>query len=728
MTTTPFHAVTDTADRIESYYEQHAEEQLEEASRGERDTIEIDCTELHAFDGALYESVFENCDYDAVVNRFREVAVDYPREDFTEAFDGKEKESVISSSFDSEDDEDTAGESEKEDEPRFDVPDDVDISLMNFPAEARVEIGEPRTDTLNRLIAVRGVVRQASAPKTLVKTAVWECQRCGTHHSVPVEIGNMKQPGVCSNCDIKSVAWERVTAEENHVDFQEIHLQEEPGDAVDESSPRTMTIRIEGTELVDSAQTGERVEVRGVMERIPDDDATLIDGIVRMVDIDSEREDFESLEISDEEAAEFEKLASRRDMEELCVESLGAGDVIGEEQLKQAIVYQLFGGVSHFVDHPDRKTQAGEIHLALIGDPGTSKSTLAEAARDVSPRSVKAAGKGMSTAGMTASATKKEIAGSQEWTLEAGALVLADKGIITIDELDKADDEVQMSLHEALSDQEVSISKAGINVSLPTRVSAMMIANPEYGRFDPLEPKVDQFNLDSALLDRADMVFPLVDEADEDKDGKIARHNLSVGMEGDGSGEVSDGAEAAGLIVDGLLTTESFRRYISYAKSEYEPTMTEAARDELENFYVSIRRNHDDGDVSMSARATDTLRKLAEARARMQLREKITLEDAESVIKMYNEMYKSLGMDPVNDEYRASIADGTRGASERESTKDAIRTAINGLSDYSSGEFATRGEVIEAVESDEEVDAVIDKMLDSGSLYRPEEDTLRTTN
>jgi replicative DNA helicase Mcm len=723
MTTAPYQNVPNKAERIASYYEQHGEAQLEQVTRGERDTIEIDCTELHEFDPALFDSLCSEGSYRDVVERFQRAAVKYSVDDrLTKAFSDEEAPNLILDSIGSDDDQEES-DGEDEEELRLDVPNDVDVALVNFPPEARIEIGEPRTEDFGRLIAIRGVVRQVSSPRTLVKYAVWECQRCGTFHTVPVEHETIQKPSECEACG-RTVPWARNTSNEQRVDYQEIHLQEEPGEAVDQSNPRTMTIRIEGTELIDATRPGERVEVRGVMEEdLSDEKAVIIDGYVSAADIDTESEDYESLEIDEEEATQFEAMSDRVNVEQLCVDSL-APDVYGEEMPKRAIVYQLFGGVSHFVDSSERDTKAGEIHLAFIGDPGTVKSTLASAARRVSPRSVKAVGKGMTAAGMTASAIQKEIAGSQEWTLQAGALVLADKGVITIDELDKANEEVQKSLHEALSDQEVSVSKASINVSLPTRVSALMIANPKHGRFDEFEPVAEQFNLDSALLDRADMVLSFVDEPDQELDRKIARQNLSYGMAGDGSEDVPDDVGALDLTADGLLTTESFRRYVAYAKREYEPTMTAEARDTLEDFYATIRALSSEGDVSLSARAIDSLRKFAEARARMQLRDEITLEDAESVVEMYMEMYKDMGVDPDSGQFSASVADGTRGASKRENTKDAIRTAINELSDFSTGDLATREEVIEAVDSEEDVDSVIDKLLNNGSLYQPETDTL----
>lgn len=706
--TTPFDKITDKTARIVSYYQQHEEAQLEAVAAGEEDHIEIDCTVLREHDEGLYRFVENYYAGDEAGMWFREAAENYPQ-----------------------DSSDNAGEygiQQYDPDGSWDVPTTLPVQFRNVPEDSRVDIGEPQTDDLGKLVSIRGVVRQVSAPKTLTKKAVWECQRCGVQHTVRVEIGDMKKPNECEACEVKSVPWRRLPDQEDRVDYQEIKLQEEPGEAVDQSNPRTMTVRVEGTELTDVAQPGERVEISGLLqEDMSDQMAVIIDSYVQAVDIETEREDYESLEISEEEAEHFEAMAARMDVEELCVGSL-APDVYGEEMAKRAIVYQLFGGVTHYADSRERSTKAGQIHLAFIGDPGTTKSTLAAAARRVSPRSVKAVGKGMTAAGMTASAVQREIAGSQEWTLEAGALVLGDKGLVTIDELDKANEEVQKALHEALSDQEVSVSKASINVSLPTRVSALMIANPKYGRFDEFEAVTDQFDLDSALLDRADMTLSFVDEPDESLDAKIARQNLSYGMTGDGSGGVADTVGAVDLTDDGLLTTESFRRYVAYAKRTYDPVMTEDARDKLEDFYVSIRSLSSDGDVSLSARAIDSLRKFAEARARMQLREEITLSDADAVVEMYMEMYRDMGVDPESGVFSATRSEGTSGASSREQARDAIRAAIDDLADPSAGDFPARDVIVGAVESEEDVGYVIDRMLDSGDLYQPASDTLATTS
>lgn len=706
--TNPFTGIPDAEGRITEYIQQRQGDDVEALARGDTKVFELDCEALEQYDEYLAQYILHNpSSWDS----------SFWVPSFTHYVDTCEK-------LDGDDDWKVDEVDWPDDWPG--LPEAVDVTLVNLPESALMDIGEPRTDRLGEYVKIRGVVRQLSSPTTKTKQAVFECQRCGTTHRIPVRGDEVESPYECEGCEMQG-PWRRMTSDEKRVDYQEMHIQEEPSEATDTSNPREMTVKIEGTDLTDSAVPGDRVEVSGhLKEELEDDNAVLADSSMKAIDIESEEDDFESMELTDDEIQEFEELSERDDLLEVLTKTL-APDIYGHELPKKALLYQLFGGVTRFADEPNREIKSGEIHQAWVGDPGSGKSKLAAQGRRVAPRSVKSVGKGASEAGMTAAAVRKEIAGSTEWTLEAGALVLADKGFITIDELDKMGEEVQASLNEALADREVSIDKAGISTTLRTRPSALMIANPVYSRFDPYEALIDQFGLEDSLLDRADMVITFQDIPDAEADAAIADSML----EGCCVGSQSEGAMVAdGSIVgdDGMLAVETMQKYIAYARREYRPDLSEDAYEKIKDFYLTIRDLSDDDTVAVSARALGALRRFSEARARMRLSDVVSVEDADAVIEMFMESYKELGIDPDTDRFDADRYAGRSGSSERERQRDLIveKTKALGSADYGAPEEEVVEEIVEEYDYDEAtIGHVIHKMLKQGDLYSPEKDELR---
>ncbi|WP_128226312.1 minichromosome maintenance protein MCM [Halobacteriaceae bacterium SHR40] len=709
---TPFDKVMDKTERIIEYIQNCQESDMEAIARGDTNKFSVDCGDVEHYDAALWHFMKHNPGSGGWEMWWKEAVRCYVEN---------------CEEFESDDDWDIDEVDWPDDwEGTPDNSDDIDVTLVNVPDSVLMDIGEPRTDRLGEIVKIRGVVRQLSSPKTKTKQAIFECQRCGTTHRVPVRGDKVQSPYECEKCEKKG-PWRRMTDTEKYVDYQELHVQEEPGEATDTSNPREMTVKIEGTDLTDSAVPGDRVEVTGNLKKeLEDDNAVLIDSSMEAQSIESEDHDFESMELTDEEIQEFEELSERDDLLEVLTKTL-APDIYGYELPKKALLYQLFGGVTRFKDEPNREIKSGEIHQAWVGDPGSGKSKLAAQGRRVAPRSVKSVGKGASEAGMTVAAVRKEIAGSTEWTLEAGALVLADKGFITIDELDKMGEEVQASLNEALADREVSIDKAGISTTLRTRPSALMIANPVYSRFDPYEALIDQFGLEDSLLDRADMVITFQDIPDAEADAAIADSML----EGCCVDSQSEGAVVAdGSIVgdDGMLAVETMQKYIAYARREYRPDLSEDAYERIKDFYLTIRDLSDDDTVAVSARALGALRRFSEARARMRLSDVVSVEDAAAVIEMFMESYKELGIDPDSGKFDADRYAGRSGSSDREYQRELIVEKTKELGARDSG--APEEEVIEEIVEEHDYDEatighVIHNMLKQGDLYNPEKDELR---
>lgn len=311
----------------------------------------------------------------------------------------------------------------------------------------------------------------------------------------------------------------------------------------------------------------------------------------------------------------------------------------------------------------------------------------------------------------TASVVKDEFL--KGWALEAGALALANNGSIYIDELDKMDEEDTSALHEGLEQQQISFSKANIQATLLTRTSALAAANPKLGRFDPYQPIAAQINLPPALINRFDLIFPMRDIPDEQIDTKIASHILDVHQNKDG-----------GFIPD--IDSKLIKKYVSFAKKRVFPKLTEGAKDEIRNFYVSLR-NSGSGDknevkpIPISARQLEALIRLSEASARVRLSEKITKDDARRAIRILKKCLEKVGIDPETG--KIDIDRITTGITTSQRGKIiTVREVIN--------EFDKNGVKTIPVEDiinvckdkgmdESKIEDIIDKMKKEGEIFQP---------
>ena len=251
-----------------------------------------------------------------------------------------------------------------------------------------------------------------------------------------------------------------------------------------------------------------------------------------------------------------------------------------------------------------------------------------------------------SAAGLTAAAVQ-DSAAEGRWTLEAGALALADLGLAAIDEFDKMNENDRSSMHEAMEQQRISVSKAGINATLSTRCAILAAANPKDGRFEPVSevPFTKQINLKPALISRFDVIWLLTDQPKAEHDLMIADHimknreNSTPEVLIDQGSEVDPSKVAGSSGMDekeGIINRELIRKYVAYAKRTIHPVLTDEARSALTEFYVETRRKGGESNdsISISARAIEGLYRLAQASARVRLSKEATIEDAERSIRI----------------------------------------------------------------------------------------------
>uniref|UniRef100_A0A0E0A0D7 DNA helicase n=1 Tax=Oryza glumipatula TaxID=40148 RepID=A0A0E0A0D7_9ORYZ len=336
--------------------------------------------------------------------------------------------------------------------------------------------------------------------------------------------------------------------------------------------------------------------------------------------------------------------------------------IYGHELVKAGITLALFGGVQkHSIDQ-NKVPVRGDIHAVVVGDPGLGKSQLLQAAAAVSPRGIYVCGNTTTNAGLTVAVVKDSM--SNDYAFEAGAMVLADRGICCIDEFDKMSAEHQ-ALLEAMEQQCVSVAKAGLVASLSARTSVLAAANPVGGHYDRAKTVNENLKMSAALLSRFDLVFILLDKPDELLDKRVSDHIIALHSNDGGpftankrirtvpqfNASTEFGVGRTSLASRLRLHPEKdkdfcplpgplLRKYISYARSHVNPriSMPSPAADSLQKFYLDLRKQSDSADgTPITARQLESLVRLAEARARVDLREEVTLEDAKEVIDIMTE-------------------------------------------------------------------------------------------
>jgi len=278
---------------------------------------------------------------------------------------------------------------------------------------------------------------------------------------------------------------------------------------------------------------------------------------------------YEEFEINEEDEKQIQELAAEPKLFQKLRESVAPG-IWGYEEVKEALVLQMFGGVRKIGE--DGSTYRGDIHLFLIGDPGVAKSVTLKFISDIAPKGRYIVGKAATGAGITATVVKDEFL--KGWSLEAGAMVLANKGIICIDEIEKMDATDRSAMHEALEQQTVTISKANVQATLKAETSVLAAGNPKFGRFEPTQPISQQIDLPPALINRFDIIFILRDLPNAKQDEAIASHVLKMHQH---KGQKSE------------IDRELFRKYVAYAKQKIEPKLTDEAFDEIKGYYVRLR-------------------------------------------------------------------------------------------------------------------------------------------
>ncbi|PKI59468.1 hypothetical protein CRG98_020099 [Punica granatum] len=490
---------------------------------------------------------------------------------------------------------------------------------------------------IEKMVSLKGMIIRCSPIIPEIREAVFRCLVCGFYSDpVRVERGKILEPTRClkDECAAKN-SMSLVHNRCSFADKQIVRLQETPDEIPEGGTPHTVSLLMHD-KLVDAGKPGDRVEVTGIYRAM----SVRVSPIHRTVKslfktyIDclhiKKTNNSRMLANSIEEDAPFDehmveqlkKLSEQPDIYDRLTRSM-APNIWELEDVKKGLLCQLFGG--NALTLPSGASFRGDINILLVGDPGTSKSQLLQYIHKLSPRGIYTSGKGSSAVGLTAYVSKDPETG--ETVLESGALVLSDKGICCIDEFDKMSDSARSMLHEVMEQQTVSIAKAGIIATLNARTSVLACANPSGSRYNPRLSVIDNIHLPPTLLSRFDLIYLILDKPNEQTDRRLAKHIVALHFENPESAQQD------------VLDLHTLTSYVSYARKNIHPKISDEAAEELTRGYVEMRRRGNfPGSskkvITATPRQIESVIRLSEALARIRFSEWVEKHDVMEAFRL----------------------------------------------------------------------------------------------
>ncbi|BGP26260.1 minichromosome maintenance protein 5 [Rhodotorula toruloides] len=550
----------------------------------------------------------------------------------------------------------TAAGAEERQERQKAVP---EIQLQLRSGSRLMQFRELGATNISRLVRLPGIVISASVLSSRAIRLHLTCKSCRHVTTMDVQGGFSgfqlprkciapAPPGEAKDCPLDPyvIVHDKCT----FVDQQTIKLQEAPDMVPVGELPRHLILSADRY-LTGKVVPGSRVIATGIYSTFQsgksrrDTPVALRTPYLRILGLEVDREGAGGQGIRNftaEEEEEFEKLGKQPDIYEKFARSI-APSIFGNADIKKAIACLLFGGSKKVL--PDGMRLRGDINVLLLGDPGTAKSQLLKFVEKVSPIAVYTSGKGSSAAGLTASVQRDPQ--SREFYLEGGAMVLADGGVVCIDEFDKMRDEDRVAIHEAMEQQTISIAKAGITTILNSRTSVFAAANPVFGRYDDMKTPADNIDFATTILSRFDMIFLVKDEHNEARDATIAKHVMNLHM---------NRATEQGVV--GEIDIETMKRYVSYCKARRAPRLSSDAAQKLSSHFVALRKqvqqlerdNNERSSIPITVRQLEAIIRISESLAKIELKTEVLDSHVDEAIRLF----KFSTMDAV----RAGNVDG----------------------------------------------------------------------
>ncbi|MFH0836674.1 MAG: minichromosome maintenance protein MCM [Candidatus Aenigmatarchaeota archaeon] len=593
--------------------------------------------------------------------------------------------------------------------------DRIKIRIRNLPEKRLIRLRNLRAEHIGKLMSTDVIVKSATEIKPQVYEIVYSCPECANRILVSQDDSTfIQKPSVCV-CGFRG---DFEVVERKMYDFRWLRGVE-PFEITTGEQPSEIMLLVKEDLTTPKMQRktdpGNRIRVVGILKEVPKrikgKVTTILNTHIEVNHFESSKAELDELELTEEDVAKILEMSRDPGIYEKLRASIAPG-IYGFGEIKESIALQLFGGVPHIL--PDGTRIRGNIHILLTGDPGVGKSVMLKLVSTIVPRGRYVSGSGVSGVGLTASVRKDEVLGS--WVLEAGALILCNKGLIAIDEFDKMSKDDQIAMHEATSIETVSIAKASIVATLPAQTAVLAGANPKYGRFEQYKGILEQVDIPDTLLSRFDLKFALKDIPDRMSDERMADHIIT--------------SRILPETVIPVISLDLLRKYIAYARRIEHVELTKEAADMLKNFYVEMRNSNPEGTVvSITLRQYEALLRLAEASAKIRLDTKVGVDDAKRSIRLMKYSLMQLGFD--EDTGRIDIDKLESGISSKQRSKiRIIQDIITELQKESGKEIAISD--IEAQAEDQGVEAekvreVIRKLKEEGIIFEPKPGYIKRT-
>ena len=580
----------------------------------------------------------------------------------------------------------------------------INVRVKDLPETRNIRIRDIRSNHIGKLIEVEGIIKISSEVRPVVTEVLYYHTECGGRFWYKSVNFKLEKPVICEIC--RRPGGKFVELDKKTIDVQRL-LIEEPPDQIEKGEQPAQLVVILTEDLCEPRMErrtipGNRVKVVGIVESIQTQKGkAIMDIILDAVYIEPLEKDIEDVEIFEEDLIKIREIAKSGDALSILAKSI-APYIHGKqyEHIKKAIVLQLVGGVKKI--HPEGGRSRGDIHILLVGDPGTGKSQTLKYVADIAPKGRYVVGTTASSVGLTASVRRDDIL-KGGWVLEAGALVLASGGIVCIDELDKIPKEEIATLHEAMEQQTVTVDKANIHATLKAETSILSAANPKFGRWDKMKSIVDQIDLPPQIINRFDLIFVLKDEPDEELDNIV----------------VSGVLESLSKPSQSILPKELLRKYILYAKKII-PEWTEEAKNRVREFYLTLRKlAKNQPTIPITARQLQSLIRLAEASARVRLSKKVTEEDVEIAKDLLMKSLREVGINPETQTIDIDIIVSGVSSTQRERISKVYDIIKDLQKDFPNG--VPYEEILNlAIEQgidEKKVKETIERLLKEGEIY-----------
>ncbi|RAK99102.1 MCM DNA helicase complex subunit MCM3 [Aspergillus ibericus CBS 121593] len=643
----------------------------------------------------------------------------------------------------------------------------------------------PRTlgsSHLNRMISLEGIVTKCSLVRPKVIQSVHWSERGQKFLTRKYVDATMTASGATSMSIYPQEDDEKnplVTEYgfSTYMDHQTISIQEMPERAPAGQLPRSVDVIVDD-DLVDRAKPGDRIQLVGIYRSLGNRNASSTSATFRTLVLANNIIQLSSKSgggiaqatITDTDIRNINKVSKKKGVFELLSHSL-APSIYGHDYIKKAILLMLLGGMEKNLDNGTHLR--GDINILMVGDPSTAKSQLLRFVLNTAPLAIATTGRGSSGVGLTAAVTSDKETGERR--LEAGAMVLGDRGVVCIDEFDKMSDVDRVAIHEVMEQQTVTIAKAGIHTSLNARCSVLAAANPIYGQYDPHKDPHKNIALPDSLLSRFDLLFVVTDDIEDSRDRMVSEHvlrmhryrqpgmeegapvreqlhqTLGVGLEDtQDSNQPTDVYEKFNVMLHAgmanmsrskgknieILSIPFIKKYIQYAKSRVKPVLTKGAADHIVSTYSALRNDELSGNQRrtspITARTLETLIRLSTAHAKSRLSNRVEERDAkvaESILRFA--MFKEILEDERRKRRKVASFDEDSEDNESDSDDDNSTPAQTSSATPRRSGLRTRGaNARSGTNEDTEMDADGDAVSEDGDgLYNasPRGERLRSS-